>query len=232
MDFSTASFAPPSLGAFGVGFALCASLIVAIGAQNAFVLRQALRREHVGPIVALCIALDVLLMAAGVFALARLSAPSPVLLQALVVAGAAFLLVYGWSAAKRAWAPAALAVGGTTGGRQPLRQVVGTTLALTLLNPHVYVDTVMLVGAVGAQQPAGQHGLFVAGAGTASALWFLLLGYGARWLSPFFARPSAWRVLDGVVAATMWSIAGLMLWGLLAGGSAVAAILPGVGPAP
>lgn len=221
----------PAFGSFGIGFALCASLIVAIGAQNAFVLRQALRREHVGPIVALCIALDVVLMAAGVFGLARLSAPSPLLLQGLVIAGAAFLLVYGWSAAKRAWSPSALDVDGS-GGSRTLGRVLGQTLALTLLNPHVYVDTVMLVGAVGAQQPAGQHGLFVAGAGTASALWFLLLGYGARWLSPWFARPAAWRWLDGVVAATMWSLAGLMLWGLLVGGSAVAAILPGLAPRP
>ncbi len=211
-------------GALAIGFGLCATLIVAIGAQNAFVLRQGLRREHVGPIVALCILLDALLMAAGVFGLAGLSRLSPWVLDALLVSGVAFLLVYGWSAARRAWSPGLLAVDPSRSPRQPLALVLGQTLAMTLLNPHTFLDTVVLVGAVGAQQPAAQQFSFWLGAVGASSAWFVLLGFGARMLTPVFARPLAWRCLDGLVAATMWSLAGLMLWGLVAGGTAAAAI--------
>lgn len=218
----TLSFLQP--GPMAIGFGLCATLIVAIGAQNAFVLRQGLRREHIGAIVLLCIALDALLMAIGVFGLAGLSRLSPLVLDLLLVSGVAFLVVYGWSAARRAWAPGGLTVDPSRAVRQPLATVLVQTLAMTLLNPHTYLDTVVLVGAVGAQQPAAQQASFWIGAVAASALWFVLLGFGARVLTPLFARPMAWRCLDGLVAATMWSIAGLMLWGLLAGGSAASAI--------
>lgn len=216
-------------GTLGIGFSLCATLIVAIGAQNAFVLRQGLRREHVGPIVLLCIALDAVLMAAGVFGLARVGQLSPMLLDLLLIGGAAFLAVYGWSAARRAWAPGSLTIDARQAAVQALGPVLAQALAMSLLNPHTWLDTVVLVGAVGAQQPPGEQFSFWFGAVLASALWFVLLGFGARLLAPVFARPLAWRCLDGVVAATMWSLAGLMLWGLLAGGSAAAAI--GISPA-
>ena len=183
-----------STSAFLTGFTLSLSLIVAIGAQNAFVLRQGLRREHVGAVVAVCAMLDVALMAAGVFGL-----------------GAAVLAVYGLQALKRPLAPGQL-LASQAGQGAPRAQVVRQVLAISLLNPHVYLDTVVLVGAVGAGQPAALRPVFLAGAGAASALWFAELGYGARLLTPLFARPAAWRVLDLAVAALMFGIA----WQLIA----------------
>lgn len=188
------------------GFGLSLSLIVAIGAQNAYVLRQALRREHVGAVVAVCAGCDVLLMALGVSGVAAAVGAYPGALQAVAWGGAAFLVWYGWGAWRRALHPGALQAG-TDGAEQPLRGVVLQALAVTLLNPHVYLDTVLLVGAVGARQPDGLRPVFAAGAASASVLWFSLLGWGGRWLAPLFARPAAWRVLDGLVGATMWVLA-------------------------
>jgi L-lysine exporter family protein LysE/ArgO len=228
----TAGLADPAAASgLLVGFGLMASLIVAIGAQNAFVLRQGLRREHVTAVVLLCIVLDLALTSVGVLGLAQVAAPHPALLQGLVILGALFLLAYGWSAARRAWSTTALTVEAARQIRTPLAVVMGQTLGLTLLNPHVYLDTVMLVGAVGAQQPDAGRLPFIVGAGVASTLWFCLLGYGARWLAPWFAKPAAWRWLDGIVAVTMWTLGALLLWGLLVGGAAVAALTGGtLGP--
>ncbi|WP_237214452.1 LysE/ArgO family amino acid transporter [Falsiroseomonas oryziterrae] len=194
------------LPAFLSGFALSAALIVAIGAQNAFVLRQGLRREHVGPVVAFCALADVTLMAAGVAGLGALLDATPALTHALALGGAAFLGWYGLGALRRAWRPSAGLSGDPRGEALTLRAALLRTAGFTLLNPHVYLDTVLLVGAVGAAQPGGQ-GAFVGGAGLASALWFAALGYGARLLAPLFARPVAWRVLDGVVGVTMLALA-------------------------
>ena len=199
-----------STSAFLTGFTLSLSLIVAIGAQNAFVLRQGLRREHVGAVVAVCALLDVALMAAGVFGLGALVQSSPRALTVIAWAGAAVLAVYGLQALKRALAPGQL-LASQAGQGAPRAQVVRQVLAISLLNPHVYLDTVVLVGAVGAGQPAALRPVFLAGAGLASALWFAALGYGARLLTPMFARPAAWRVLDVGVAALMFGLA----WGLL-----------------
>ena len=199
-----------STSAFLTGFTLSLSLIVAIGAQNAFVLRQGLRREHVGAVVAVCAMLDVALMAAGVFGLGALVQSSPRALTVIAWAGAAVLAVYGLQALKRALAPGQL-LASQAGQCAPPAQVVRQLLAISLLNPHVYLDTVVLVGAVGAGQPAALRPVFLAGAGLASALWFAALGYGARLLTPMFARPAAWRVLDVGVAALMFGLA----WGLL-----------------
>jgi len=195
----------PLLAPYLAGLALGASLIVAVGAQNTFVLRQGLRREHVGPIVALCIAMDALLMALGVSGLAASVGGHPRVLDALAFAGAACLLGYGAMAARRAFSTEAMAV--AAGGRGPsLRAAVAQALACTLLNPHVYLDTVLLVGAVGAHQPGPLRPAFLAGAVSASAAWFAALGYGARLLAPLFARPAAWRWLDGAVAVTMGTL--------------------------
>ena len=196
--------APPT--ALLTGFTLSLSLIVAIGAQNAFVLRQGLRREHVGVVVAVCAGLDVALMAAGVFGLGALVQSSPRALTVIAWAGAAALAFYGLQALRRALVPGRLIASGAGQGA-PRAQV----LAISLLNPHVYLDTVVLVGAVGAGQPAALRPVFLAGAGAASALWFAALGYGARLLTPLFARPAAWRVLDLAVAALMFGIAWQML---------------------
>lgn len=193
--------------AFFNGFALSAALIVAIGAQNAFVLRQGLRREHVGPIVAFCALADVTLMAAGVAGLGAALDRLPGLSATLTLGGALFLGWYGISALRRA---VRSAEGLDTEGRGEalsLGAALARTAGFTLLNPHVYLDTVLLVGVVGAAQPSGGQPAFVAGAGLASVLWFALLGYGARLLVPFFRRPAAWRVLDGLVGATMLALA-------------------------
>ena len=199
-----------STSAFLTGFTLSLSLIVAIGAQNAFVLRQGLRREHVGAVVVVCAVLDVGLMAAGVFGLGALVKSSPRALQAITLAGAALLAFYGVQALRRAMQPGHLLAGAGVVGLSRAR-AVRDVLAISLLNPHVYLDTVVLVGAVGAGQPAALRPVFLAGAGLASALWFAALGYGARLLTPMFARPAAWRVLDVGVAALMFGLA----WGLL-----------------
>ena len=182
------------------GFATGATLIIAIGAQNAFVLRQGLRREHVLPIVLVCALSDLVLILAGVAGIGAVVEAAPVALTIIRFAGAAFLLGYAFLAARRAIRPKALDASG--GERTPLLAAVLTAVALTWLNPHVYLDTVVLLGSV-----ARTHGdlrwAFAAGAIVASVLWFTALGVGARLLAPVFARPIAWRVLDGIIAAVM-----------------------------
>lgn len=202
---------------FFQGLVLSLGLIVAIGAQNAFVLRQGLRREHVGPIVLFCAAADAVLMAAGVLGMAQALGDSPRLTRTLAVAGALFLAVYGWRALQRARRPQQLAVATGAGGLR-LGAALGQTAAFTLLNPHVYLDTVLLVGSIGAQQPAAHQGWFIAGASSASLAWFVTLGFGARWLAPWFARPRAWQVLDGLIGLTMFVLAALLLRHAGAGG--------------
>jgi L-lysine exporter family protein LysE/ArgO len=202
--------------AFLQGLALSFGLIVAIGAQNAFVLRQGLRREHVGSVVLFCAAADAVLIAAGVLGMAQALGQSPNLARALALAGAVFLAVYGWQALRRARQEQRLAVG-EAGSALKLGAAVAQAAAFTLLNPHVYLDTVLLVGSIGAQQPAGLQGWFSAGAGAASLAWFALLGFGARWLAPWFARPRAWQLLDGLIGVTMFVLSALLVRHALAG---------------
>ena len=197
------------------GASLGLTLIVAIGSQNAFVLRQGLRREHVGAIVVFCAVADALLMLAGVAGLAQLLGNRPALASALTLGGAAFLSVYGLRALWRAARPSALLAAQGAGGIS-LHQALLQTAAFTLLNPHVYLDTVLLVGSVGAQWGEARW-WFAAGAAGSSVLWFTALGYGARWLAPWFARPRAWQVLDGLIGVVMLGIAALLVQRLFAG---------------
>ena len=194
----------------GLGFGL--SLIVAIGAQNAFVLRQGLRREHVLAVVAICALSDAVLIVVGVGGLGTIVQLAPWLLVIVRVAGAAFLLGYGFLAARRAFRPATL-TSDVDGAASSLRTAVLTVLALTWLNPHVYLDTVVLLGSV-----AGTHGhdrwWSALGAVLASIAWFSALGFGARLLRPLFARPISWRVLDGLIALVMTAIAVSLIVGL------------------
>jgi L-lysine exporter family protein LysE/ArgO len=202
-----ASFAFP---VFLQGLALSLGLIVAIGAHNAFVLRQGLRREHVGSVVLFCAVADAALIAAGVLGMAQALGQRPGLARALALAGAVFLTAYGWQALRRArHARQLTACAG--GAVMPRGAAVAQAAAFTLLNPHVYLDTVLLVGSIGAQQPAALRGWFIAGASSASLLWFALLGFGARWLAPWFARPTAWRALDGLIAVTMFVLSALLV---------------------
>jgi len=199
-----------ALPVFIQALVLSLGLIVAIGAQNAFVLRQGLRREHVGSVVLFCAVADAALIAAGVLGMAQALGESPRLARALALAGAAFLAAYGWQALRRArHAQQLTAAAGGEGLRRSA--AVAQAAAFTLLNPHVYLDTVLLVGSIGAQQPAALRGWFIAGASSASLLWFALLGFGARWLAPWFARPRAWQVLDGLIGLTMFVLAALLL---------------------
>jgi L-lysine exporter family protein LysE/ArgO len=206
-----------SSAAFVQGLALGLGLIVAIGAQNAFVLRQGLRREHVGTVVLFCALADAVLIVAGVSGMAQALGRSPNLARALALAGAVFLAAYGWQALRRARRAQHLQVA-RGGAGLSRRAALAQAAAFTLLNPHVYLDTVLLVGSIGAQQPAALRGWFVAGASSASLGWFGLVGYGARWLAPWFGRPRAWQVLDGLIAATMFVLAALLVRHALIGG--------------
>jgi len=198
-----AAWIPSALAGLGLGL----SLIVAIGAQNAFVLRQGLRREHVLVVVAICAVSDLVLIALGVAGGGLLFTAIPWLVEVVRWVGAAFLLLYGLVAARRALRRSRLE---TSDAAHPpaasVRAVAATCLALTWLNPHVYLDTVLLLGTV-----ANTHGdarwAFAAGAGLGSILWFSALGFGARLLAPLFARPIAWRVLDAIIAVVMIGLA-------------------------
>lgn len=199
-----------ALPVFAQGLALSLGLIMAIGAQSAFVLRQGLCREHVGSIVLFCAIADALLIAAGVLGMAQALGERAGLARIMTLAGAGFLAVYGWQALRRARHPSRLTTSGEHSGLSR-GAALAQAAAFTLLNPHVYLDTVLLVGSTGAQQPASLQGWFVAGASSASLLWFGLLGFGARWLAPWFARPRAWQVLDGLIGATMWTLSLMLL---------------------
>jgi L-lysine exporter family protein LysE/ArgO len=253
---------------FFKGIGLGGSLIIAIGAQNAFLLKQGLQGRHVLLCAAVCMGCDIVLIGLGVSSVGRVVASNAALLGLIRVAGALFLFEYGRRAAWAAWrpgaadplapgglaeagrtaqgaglcglvapgaatfatgpggaavsAPAPLAVSAKASAAAPARAsaaltqrgpALRTALALSLLNPHAWLDTVVLLGAIGAQQPgeAGRY-VFAAGAMSASLLWFSCLGLGARLLAPLFALPHAWRVLDGLIAATMWGIALSLVW--------------------
>ena len=192
------------------GFSSTAVLIVAIGAQNAFVLRQGLRREHVMAVVAVCALSDIVLINVGVWGMGTAAATHPALALGARVFGALYLIVYAWRSLQRAWSPQALAVDAAH-QRTPLAQVLGTTFALTWLNPHVYLDTVLLLGSMASPFAGMERAAFAAGASLASAVWFITLGWGARWLAPLFATPQAWRILDAGIALLMLGLAALLL---------------------
>lgn len=192
------------------GFSSTAVLIVAIGAQNAFVLRQGLRREHIMAVVAVCALSDAVLINVGVWGMGTAAATHPALALGARVFGALYLIVYAWRSLQRAWSPQALAVDAAH-RRTPLAQVLGTTFALTWLNPHVYLDTVLLLGSMASPFAGMERAAFAAGASLASAVWFTALGWGARWLAPLFATPQAWRILDAGIALLMLGLAALLL---------------------
>ncbi|MDH4652527.1 MULTISPECIES: LysE/ArgO family amino acid transporter [unclassified Pseudomonas] len=193
------------------GILVAAGLIIAIGAQNAFVLAQSLRREHHLPVAALCVLCDALLVSAGVFGLATLLAQNPVLLAIARWGGVAFLLWYGIQALRRAVKPGILDQSAETGPRSR-RAVLLAALAVTLLNPHVYLDTVLLIGSLGAQQAV--PGAYALGAASASLVWFFALALGAAWLAPWLARPTTWRLLDLAVAVMMFGMAAHLVNGI------------------
>ncbi|HEX3379866.1 MAG TPA: LysE/ArgO family amino acid transporter [Paraburkholderia sp.] len=199
---------------FSHGAALCASLIVTIGAQNAFVLRQGIMRSHVGKIVLLCTLSDFILIGAGVGGAAVLMERYPTFVHAMLYVGLAYLAWFGVSALRRAVRPghAVLdASSNASANEAPTAQralpIVLMTLAFTWLNPHVYLDTFLLIGTAGAREPEGARVAFALGAMAVSAVWFVALGYGARMLAPLFRRASAWRVLDGAIGSMVLLLA-------------------------
>lgn len=188
------------------GFGLGLSLIIAIGAQNVFVLRQGIRREHVFAVVIVCAVSDAVLIAAGIAGIGAVLTAIPWLVEVVRWVGAAFLVGYGMLAARRAWRPrAALVVDEVNPAPTRLRTVVLTALALTWLNPHVYLDTVFLLGSIGGTYGEARW-LFGAGAMVASVAWFTALGFGARYLSRWLSTPRAWRWLDAGIAVVMVAI--------------------------
>lgn len=194
---------------FFTGLATSAGLIMAIGAQNAFVLSQGVRREHHWPIAALCSALDTVLIVLGITGMGVLIGQSEVILQLITWGGALFLLWYGANALRSAFRDEVLDL--SENQFSGLRSALLTTLALSLLNPHVYLDTVVLLGGIGGQYPEYERYWFGAGAALFSFIWFFALSLGARWLAPLFRRPVSWRILDGLVCLMMWTLAGLLL---------------------
>ncbi|MGW0708438.1 LysE/ArgO family amino acid transporter [Streptomyces sp. NPDC002643] len=198
--------------ALSAGFGTGLSLIVAIGAQNAFVLRQGIHRSAVLPVVAVCALSDAVLIALGVAGVGALVVAWPEALTAVALAGGGFLLVYGVLAARRALRADGDALRADSGGAGSRRRAILTCLALTWLNPHVYLDTVFLVGSIAADR-GELRWTFGVGAALASLCWFTALGFGARLLSRFLSRPRAWRVLDGLVAATMLVLGGMLIAG-------------------
>lgn len=193
-----------SLSAGLDGFALGAGLIIAIGAQNAFVLRQGLKREFVFAVCLICALSDALLIAAGVAGLGTLVRQSETLLPVVTGGGAIFLFVYGLLAFRRAVYPKAMRAAGEAG---KLSAAIAASLAFTFLNPHVYLDTVLLLGSLSARYPGDLRLAYGIGAVLASFTWFFALGYGARLLAPVFAKERAWRVLDIGIGIVMWGIA-------------------------
>lgn len=193
------------------GFGFGISLIVVIGAQNAYVLRQGLHREHVATVVGICAASDAVLIIAGVGGLGALIDAAPRALDVMRVVGAVFLLGYAFVAARRVLHPQVLDPSSAAG--PPVvttRRAVTTALALTWLNPHVYLDTVLLLGSV-ARSHGDDRWWFGFGAAVGSLVWFSALGFGARALRPVFARPLAWRILDTFIAVLMVIIATTLL---------------------
>ncbi|WP_374945837.1 LysE/ArgO family amino acid transporter [Agreia sp.] len=193
----------PALFGLGTGLAL----IIAIGAQNAYVLRLGIagRLRIVAVIVTICAVSDALLIAAGVLGIGVVIEKAPIALVVIRVLGSGFLIVYGLMAARRVFRPQALEPAAQQGSIS-LKTAALTTLALTWLNPHVYLDTVVFLGSVANQQGAEERWWWAAGAMIGSVLWFSALGFGARLLRPFFARPNSWRILDAVIAVVMLAL--------------------------
>lgn len=194
------------------GFTLGASLIIAIGSQNAFVLRQGLRKEHVFVICTICFLCDAMLILLGVGGFGKLVASSASLMMIARWGGAIFLFCYGVRSFRAACKNDVLSIDDNNSNASGLTWAIATTFALTLLNPHVYLDTVVLLGSIAGQFPEAERLLFAAGAAAASMAWFYGLGYGARVLTPLFRKQVAWKVLDVVIGFIMFGIAASLIW--------------------
>lgn len=195
--------------AFLTGLGTAFSLIIAIGAQNAFVLRQGIRREHVLPVVLICAINDAVMMLLGTAGIGLLIERAPIIIMIVMWGGIVFLLWYAWSAFRRAFRPEALSVD-EQGAATPLKRTILACLAIALLNPHVYLDTMVIMGSVANAWESAKWWFTIGGA-TASMIWFFTLGYGARSLTRFFSTPRSWQILDAVIGVFMLVIAGLLM---------------------
>lgn len=200
------------------GFSFGASLIIAIGSQNAFVLRQGLKREYVFAVCTVCFLCDAILISLGAMGFGALVASSALLLKWTLWGGAAFLFAYGFRSFLSALRPRVLEAGDDNRRIDKPGRVILAALGLSLLNPHVYLDTVLLLGSLAGQYAVDARILFTFGSITASLVWFYGIGYGARVLIPLFRTQVAWRILDVLVGCTMWGIAGSLVWKRLEAG--------------
>lgn len=189
------------------GFLVALGLIVAIGAQNAYILKQGLKKEHVFPLIFICSLIDAILIFCGVKGLGVIIAKSELFLLLVTIFGVLFLLGYGILSLKSAFKDEALIIK-ESNKSQTLKKAVLSVLALTLLNPHVYLDTFLLIGSIGGGHSPINQNLFIIGACSASFFWFFSLGYGSRALIPLFKKPKTWKILDFCIALVMFFIAG------------------------
>ncbi|MCL1144601.1 LysE/ArgO family amino acid transporter [Shewanella marinintestina] len=197
--------------AFIQGMGIGGSLIMAVGAQNAFVLKQGLKRSHSLPIAAICSFIDAIMITAGVAGLGHLIIAFPLVKDIASFGGALFLLVYGYGALKSSFSDNRMDNDGDLAA-DSLKKAVLTTLAISLLNPHLYLDTVVLLGSISVQFEGTEKQWFGAGAVLASFVWFFSLSLGAKYLSPVFKKPKAWCYLDRFICVTMWSIAAALIY--------------------
>ena len=199
----------PLASAWFAGFTVCASLIISIGAQNLYVLRQAVQGEHIRACVAWCVVSDVTLVLLGVAGMSQMMASYPELAYYLTMGGALFLLAYGLFALRRALVPAdaGMPAGDRKLAPRSLGAVLAALAAITLLNPHVYLDTVLLMGSIGARQEGVGRWSYVLGAACASLSWFVLLAFAGQRMKRLFDHPKAWRIMDGLTAVMMLSLA-------------------------
>ncbi len=202
-----------TIAVFLQGFAVGAGLIIAIGAQNAFVLAQGLKRQHAFTVATIGFVADATLVTIGAAGVGTVIAANPTWTTIAAIGGAGFLIVYGLLAFRSALRPQTLEARSEAGSRR--WDAVATMLAVTLLNPHVYLDTVILVGSIAGQYAIDARAVFAAGAVTASCVWFYGLAFGARALAPVFANARAWQAMDVTIGIVMWSIAASLLAGVL-----------------
>ncbi|MTI11195.1 LysE/ArgO family amino acid transporter [Curvivirga aplysinae] len=188
------------------GFLLGAGLIIAIGAQNAFILKQGLKREYVFALSTFCFLSDALLIIAGIAGMGTLVSSNPTFTKIAAIGGALFLIWFGFNSFRSAFKGESLSASKESSPKS-LWKAVALVAALTWLNPHVYLDTVVMLGSIAGQYPADERIYFAGGAVFASMAWFYTLGYGAAWLAPIFAKPMSWKILDFSIGIVMWLIA-------------------------
>jgi L-lysine exporter family protein LysE/ArgO len=217
MTFNSFISAPFLSPAFITGMVLSLSLIVAIGPQNAHIMRMGLLRQHLWLTVAVCVGTDILLIGIGVSGLAALGGLPKFVVTAMTAAGALVLCAYGWRAMRRFLQPGTAGEGAAVGTEMPVsrRQAVGTALAMSWLNPHAWLDTAVLIGTASLAYARPDNAVFGLGAAAGSLVWFMVLGGAMALLGRRMRSPALWRALDALVALTMWGCAGWLLSGLL-----------------